>query len=304
MGYAINLKTVEANILDRTENADRFFKEIRKIPQLTQEEEQELFEVYHNGTPSEKEKAKEKIILANQRFVVSVAKKYSTQDNLLDHINECNIALINSIDKFDPSLGNKFVTFAVWQMRRKMNEYRTQVEEMVKKTNNTKTFHVISSAINDFTQENEREPTSEELLEIVNKKYGKKIKDTADLLELRMTRVDQFGDDEEDLSSLCDISDYNRASASVNAYNASVDREYMARLVESLLSSFSERDQMLIKMKFGLVERNGIKREFSVSEISDELGITKERVRQLEKELLVKLRKRYKTNIQKILGLS
>jgi RNA polymerase primary sigma factor len=301
MGLAVNIKA-ETGLVDRTENTERYYRDIKKYPLLTPEEEKELFIAMREGSECEKKAARDKIILANQRFVVSVAKKYSTTDTLLDHIEECNIALLECIDSFDVSVGTKFTTYAVWYMKTRMNEYRTRTEPFVKKPNYGKVFHCISAAINQFIQEHERSPYNDELLEIVNKKYGKKVKDKYDLLDIIKTRYDMSQDDEdEDYSP--DVTKFYAESATHNGYIEIEEDDSRKSAIEMMLSTLSPREEQFLRLKFGFYEsdKTGFKRELTYKEIGDEMGLTAERMRQMDKEIMKKLKARFKDKIQNFL---
>ena len=101
--------------------------------------------------------------------------------------------------------------------------------------------------------------------------------------------------------SFSDLMDYNRISSSVNEYEVESNADYNKKLIDSLLKLLNPREQKLIKMRFGLIEINGIKREFELTEIAEELNLTTERVRQLEGETLRKLRKEYGDRINDLL---
>ena len=301
MGLAVNIKA-ETGLVDRTENTERFYRDIKKYPLLTPEEEKELFIVMREGSESEKRAARDKIILANQRFVVSVAKKYSTTDTLLDHIEECNIALLECINSFDVNVGTKFTTYAVWYMKTRMNEYRTRTEPFIKRPNYGKVFHCISSAVNDFIQENERSPYNDELLEIINTKYGKKIKDKYDLLDLVETRYDMSqDDDDEDYSP--DVSKFYYESASHNGYIDIEDIDGRKSAIEAILSSLTPREEKFLRLKFGFYEpdKTGFKRELTFKEIAEQLELTTERVRQMDKEIMKKLKSKFKDKLKDFL---
>jgi RNA polymerase primary sigma factor len=162
---------------------------------------------------------------------------------------------------------------------------------------------VVSKVTNDFIQKYERFPTAEELKESINKKYKKKdIKDKNDLLDVHIARMDDVGGDSDDTNAnFRDLMDYNRISSSVNEYEITSTNDYNKKLIDSLLSILTPREQKLIKMRFGLIEINGIKREFELIEVAEELGITPERVRQLETSILLKLRKEYGNRINDLL---
>jgi RNA polymerase primary sigma factor len=183
----------------------------------------------------------------------------------------------------------------MWFIKRAINNYNNDISPIVRKTNLSKTFHVVSRVTNEFIQNNERNPTSDELKEQINKKYkAKDIKDKNDLLDIHIARMDDVGGDADDSNAnFTDLMDYNRISSSVNEYEVVSSDEYNKNLIDNLLKILAPREQKLIKMRFGLIEINGIKREFELSEVAEELSLTTERVRQLETEVLKKLRKAY-----------
>jgi RNA polymerase primary sigma factor len=294
MPLIINLKS-DTNIVDRSENTVRFYDDIKRYPILTKEEEEKWFRILSDGTEEEKKKAREYIWLCNQRLAISAAKKWANTDNLTDYINEANIGLAEAIDKFDITKGTKFCTYAMWFIKRAINNYNNDISPIVRKTNLSKTFHVVSRVTNEFIQNNERNPTSDELKEQINKKYkAKDIKDKNDLLDIHIARMDDVGGDADDSNAnFTDLMDYNRISSSVNEYEVVSSDEYNKNLIDNLLKILAPREQKLIKMRFGLIEVNGIKREFELSEVAEELSLTTERVRQLEAEVLKKLRKAY-----------
>ena len=160
---------------------------------------------------------------------------------------------------------------------------------------------MISKATNDFVQKFERNPTPEELLDIITTKYKKDIKDKNDLLDLKVSYVDEATSDESDTSNYGDIAAYNRASASYNEYEAVETNDFNKALVTSLLSTLTPRKQQIIKMRFGMYEESkGLVREYEREEIADKLGLTSERVRQLENEAMEEIRKEYISRMGKL----
>ncbi len=301
MSLAINLKT-DTGILERTENVTRYFDDVKRYPILTKEEEIKWFKLLRDGTESEKKKARDYIWLCNQRLVIASAKKWATAENLSDYINEANIGLADAIDRFDVSKDVKFCTYAVWFIKRAINRYNNEIAPMVHKTNHSKTYHVISKATNEFVQDNERNPTTEELKELINKNYNKNLKDKNDLLDVQISRMDELAAKKDSRETVSDvILDYNRISSSTNKYNEEENDEYNKSLVNSLLRCLKPREQKLIKMRFGMTKYNGMKRELEVSEIANELSLTTERVRQMEDTIIKKLKKAYGDNISKLL---
>jgi RNA polymerase sigma factor (sigma-70 family) len=158
----------------------------------------------------------------------------------------------------------------------------------------------MSKARNKFIQENEREPTTDELLEILNDVYGKGIKNKNDLLDINYASIDIDTSDDDDNYSGSDIVNYNRASASYNEYEKTETNEFNTKLISSLLTVLSPREQQVIKMRFGLYDDNGLHREYELNEIAEILGLTSERVRQLELEAMKTLREEYKNRLSEL----
>ena len=139
----INLKNRTSNIFTRTETLVKYYDDIRHYKLLSQEEEVQLFITLKEGDKKSKEKARITIVNANQRFVVAVAKKFGTNENLLDLISEGNIGLMEAIDRFDYTKGVRFSTFAVWYIRRAINFYNINHGSLVTKSNIAKRYRVI-----------------------------------------------------------------------------------------------------------------------------------------------------------------
>jgi RNA polymerase primary sigma factor len=142
-------------------------------------------------------------------------------------------------------------------------------------------------------QEFERTPTPEELLDIINEKYKKDIVDKNDLIPTHYASID-LGEANEDENFIGgDMVDYNRASASYNDYVEKENNDFDKKLVSSLLNKLSPRKKEIIKMRFGLFDDNGLNREYEREEIGQKLGLTAERVRQLEAEAMDEMKKEY-----------
>lgn len=298
MPLVVNLKA-DTGLVDRSENTIRFYEDIRKFPVMTREDEILWFDRLRHGTKSEQTQARQYIVNCNQRLVVAVAKKWANTDNLTDYINEANIGLMEAIDAFDPSKGNKFCSFAMWYLKRAITQYHTNTMSMIYKTNISKTYHLMSKVTNAFVQKNEREPTAEELMLAINSRYKQGIKDKHDLTQIEMTRID-FGDSEDTVGANSDILEYNRASACTNSYEEKQQREFNSKVVNSLLRVLSPKETEIIKMQFGLYEEHGLKRAYEMNEIADRIGLTQERVRQLSKKAIKKMKAAYEDSLKRL----
>jgi len=301
MGLVINLKA-DTGLVDRSENTTRFYKDIVDYPLLTKEEEIEWFEKMRNApTQAERKAARDHIWLCNQRLVIAAAKKWAKTETLMDYVNEANFGLNEAIENFDPNKNVKFASYAMWFVLRAINAYTNGALQLVKRTNFSKTFHVISKATNDFIQEFERNPTPEELLDVITTKYKKDIKDKNDLLDLKVSYVDESSNDDDEPSNYGDMAAYNRASASYNDYEQTETDDFNKRMVTSMLAKLSPRKQQILKMRFGMYEESkGLRREYEREEIADRLGLTSERVRQLENEAMEEIRKEYISRMGKL----
>lgn len=292
----VNLKSPSTDYFERTETLMRYYEDIRRYDVLSKEEEIALFDMLNNGSKIEKETAKEKLINCNQRFVVAVAKRFATNDNILDLINEGNLGLIEALNEFDSSKGVKFTTWAVWYIRRAINLYCINYGTIVRKTNLSQTYHVVSQATNKFIQQEYRQPTLEELAEILKEDYEVDIKNLNDIIETKVSSIDEGFNTDDDGSNIGEMTLYNAYSASANDYERISANDFNNKLISNMLLKLPEREREIIKMVFGI----GYDREYELQEIAPKVGLTIERVRQLKSEILGRLKKEYKSVINTI----
>lgn len=294
----VNFKSND-KYFERTDTLVSYYKDIRRFDGMIKPEDEELlFEFYKNGTKDEREEARKLIIEGNQRFVVSMARAYATNYNLMDLINEGNIGLMEAIDAFDPNIqvnGKtvKFITFAIHYIRRAITQYKVNNDSIVRKNNISKTYHVLSQVRSKFLQENGRQPTSEELKEIVNKEYNLKIRNSSDMWDLRVTYIDEDEGDGEDDSNIGNLNLFNSYSANGNSYEKTESNDYNKAMVTSLLKVLTPREQKVIKMAFGIGEY----RELTNDEIAERIGLTTERIRQMRTSILKRLQEEFKKKV-------
>lgn len=283
----LNLKNTTAFYVERTPLVVQYFKDIKKWPPLDEEEETALLHTIKTSkVQSEVDAAKQKLIMSNQLLVASIARKFNVVEKFLDLINIGTIALDTAIENFKEGLNAKFSTYATSYVYRDMSQYLRDCDPLVRKTNVSKTYHYVNQARSKFYQENEREPTNEELTEILNRDYNQNIKDPFDVQEITFMSIDQPVDSEDDETTLEDVNTYNDYTASSIEYESSETSEYNSFLTKSLLSVLSEREQTIIKKSFGIGEL----REYEPIEIAKEMGLTPERVRQIKTAAMAKLK--------------
>lgn len=258
-----------------------YLREIGKIPLLNAEEELELA---HRVIAGDK-RAKDKMAEANMRLVVSIAKRYSGRGlDFLDLIQEGNTGLLRAVEKFDPDKGFKFSTYATWWIRQAITRAIADQARTIRiPVHMVETINKLLRTQRRMTQELNREPTIEELakeLDMEPEKVEYVIKIKQDISSLD-AGVGRDGDEED--SVLGDfIEDEDTVSPEDSATN-----QLLKEQVNDVLSSLSDREQKIVRMRFGL--DNG--KSHTLEEVGQEFAVTRERIRQIEAKALAKLRK-------------
>ena len=258
-----------------------YLREIGKIPLLSAEEEMDLARRIVEGD----KKAKDKMAEANMRLVVSIAKRYSGRGlDFLDMIQEGNTGLLRAVEKFDPDKGFKFSTYATWWIRQAITRAIADQARTIRiPVHMVETINKLLRTQRRMTQELNREPTIEELskeldMEPEKIEYVIKIKQDISSLDAGVGR-----DGEDDDSVLQDfIVDEDTVSPEDSASN-----QLLKEQVQEILSSLSDREQKIVRMRFGL--DNG--KNHTLEEVGQEFAVTRERIRQIEAKALAKLRK-------------
>lgn len=293
--HVVNLTSTNTSILTRSDSLVRFYHDVRKYKIMSVEEETEWVSLYKNGNSDEKECAKNELINSNIRFVIAMAKKYGNESNLLDLINEGVIAMIEALEKFDPTVGIRFLSYAVWYVRREINTFCMKQNNVVRKNNLSLTYHAISKATNDFVQKEFRQPTLEELQEILMDEYNINIKNINDILETRISSIDERYDDDDD-TSIGDILLFNNNTCGTNEYDNISNDDFNKKFLSSLFKILSERETTIIKMVYGI----GYNKQYELREIADELNMSYERVRQLKYSIIEKMKTHAKKLMEKL----
>ena len=277
------MKQKTAIITKQTPEIEAYLRSIRKYQPLSQEEENEVFKMYHSNDPDAKKKAIDTLVKANQRFIFSLAKDYAKGDEtkVLDYVNEGSIGIINAIDKFDQTRGFKFISFAVWYIRQAMTNYAQTTDLFLRKSNNAKIGNNILKIRTAFFQENHREPTTDEIKEALAKK-GIKIKEDKDLEDVVRNSLDSVWGDE---STFENNPRYIQHSAIQNEYEKEMDDEDNKSVVGKLLQTLDERSQLVIKQLFGI----GYESPVDIEVVAENLGLTPTRVGQIKNAALKKL---------------
>ena len=256
-------------------------REIGKIPLLTAEEELALAQKVVSGD----KRAKDKMAEANMRLVVSIAKRYSGRGlDFLDLIQEGHTGLLRAVEKFDPDKGFKFSTYATWWIRQAITRAIADQARTIRiPVHMVETINKLLRTQRRMTQELNREPTIDELakeLEMEPEKVEYVIKIKQDISSLD-AGVGRDGDEDESV-----LGDFIEDEDSVTP-EESAATQLLKEQVQSVLSTLSDREQKIIKMRFGL---DGGK-SHTLEEVGQEFAVTRERIRQIEAKALAKLRK-------------
>ena len=255
---------------------DKYLQEIGREELVTPDEEVELAQRIRKGD----QEALEKLTRANLRFVVSVAKQYQNQGlSLPDLINEGNLGLIKAAEKFDETRGFKFISYAVWWIRQSILQALAEQSRIVRlPLNQVGSLNKINKALTRFEQENERQPTNEELSEMIDVPKDK-ISDTL-RVGSRHVSVDAPFVEGEDNSLLDVLPNDDSPSADRGLVNESLNTE-----IERALSTLTDREREIVKSFFGI----GCQ-EMTLEEIGERFGLTRERVRQIKEKAIRRLK--------------
>ncbi len=269
-----------------TLSLDKYLHEIGKVELLSAEKEVELAKRIKKGD----REALETLIKANLRFVVSVSKQYQNQGlSLPDLINEGNLGLIKAAERFDETRGFKFISYAVWWIRQSILQALAEQARIVRlPLNKIGSINKINKAFNKLEQEFQREPTVDEIAEIMDIK--------PDLIEDSMN---SSGTHVSMDAPLRDEEGNNLYDVMLNEDSPKPDDDLMdsslRQEIERSLATLGEREAEILRYYFGL---KGYQ-QHTLEEIGDEFGLTRERVRQIKEKAIKKLKNQYRNRLLK-----
>ena len=268
---------ISKQITDRNAGTlDKYLADIAKESLLTTDEEVELAQKIKAGDQA----ALDKLVRANLRFVVSVAKQYQNQGlSLQDLINEGNLGLVKAAQRFDETRGFKFISYAVWWIRQSILQAVAEQARIIRlPMNQVGALAKVKKAVSLLEQKLERRPTLKEISEL-----GMPEDKVDQLLNLnsRAVSTDAPLDDEDDSNFL----DVYVAEDEVQTDSA-VEQESTSKAIRKSLDMLNEKERTIICMYFGL----GTSREYSLEEIAMKLDISRERTRQIRDRALKRLK--------------
>ena len=269
-----------------SKSLDKYLQDISKIPLITADEEVELAQRIKKGD----QRALEKLVNANLRFVVSVAKQYQNQGlKLPDLINEGNAGLVKAAKRFDETRGFKFISYAVWWIRQAILSALAEQARIVRlPLNKIGSINKINKAYSSLEQENERPPVPEEIA----KRLDISVSNVKQSLKVSGRHVSMDAPLKEgETSNLYDVVKSNESprpdnGLMENSLNIEVNRA---------LDTLSPREAAVIKHYYGISQ----KQPMSLQEIGDQFGLTRERVRQIKEKGIRRLRHTSKSKVLK-----
>ncbi|MCF0182148.1 MAG: RNA polymerase sigma factor RpoD/SigA [Muribaculaceae bacterium] len=270
---------------------DKYLQEIGRKELITVDEEVELAQKIREGGP-EGQKALDKLVSANLRFVVSVAKQYQNQGlSLPDLIDEGNLGLIKAAQKFDETRGFKFISYAVWWIRQSILQALAEQSRIVRlPLNQVGSLNKIGKALSRFEQENERRPSAEELAEQLDVPVDK-ISDTMKVSGRHVSVDAPFVDGED--NSLLDVIPNDDSPMA----DFSLNQESLSKEVNRALDQLNPRESEILKMFFGI----GCQ-EMTLEEIGAKFDLTRERVRQIKEKAIRRLKGQKSKLLKSYLG--
>lgn len=292
--YRVDCSSKTSIYVNRDNIIDAYFNEVRRFPLLSEDEERELFEQLHNApTKEEREKAKNKLIESNLRFVISIAKKLGTPETFLDLVSEGNIGLIKAIEKFDIEKDYHLITYALSWIVAYIKNYQILQQNAVVPPNALKLHNYVKNVTKDFFAKNERNPTPHEIADMVRERFDFKITNLEDVELGRMISIDEkYGviDDDET------VEDSNMYLERTNSNNIEddIDKDYKLHKLNFFLGKLDEREQFIVKRHYGI----GCEQEsFDTIGLQLEPMLGGERVRQIC-NLAVKKMRNYKRMVK------
>ena len=272
---------IQKSITNRNSEAlDKYLVEIGRAPMVSIDEEIELAQIIKKGGRAA-ERAKNRLVEANLRFVVSVTKQYQHQGlTLTDLIDEGNIGLIKAAERFDETRGFKFISYAVWWIRQSILQAIAEQSRIVRlPLNQVGSLNKVNQESNRFEQENQRRPSVEELAQrtgIDEEKISQSMAASGHHVSIDAP----FGEDDD--NSMVDV----MASGEDSRTDKHVDHESMAMELRQVLDKvLKDREKQIVCACFGIGET-----EKGLEEIGDKMGLTRERVRQIREKSITKLR--------------
>ena len=285
----INIKRFGVKYFDH-EVSSRYLSDIRKYSVPTAEEEHELILRIQSGDES----ARNELIVRNQRFIFAMAKGFAVNaEEIGDYVSEGNVGMIDAINRgFDLSRGIRFMSYAVWYIRRSMRAYLMN-KTLVRKTNQSKIGNKVEKIKYKFMNEKGTVPTVEETIDLLNEMYNIKVSEQ----DIRDMNIISINDELNEDYMVEDDSEYNKATASNNQYEDDIENEYLKYKVDLLLKYINKypKEKEVIKMLFGV----GYDRAYTNIEVGEMFAMKDVEVESLKRKIISYLKRKVTSNSAK-----
>ena len=272
------LKITKSITNRESQSLEKYLQEIGKVELITPEEEVKLATLIKQGD----QRALDRLTKANLRFVVSVAKQYQNQGlSLPDLINEGNLGLIKAAQRFDETRGFKFISYAVWWIRQSILQALAEQARIVRlPLNKVGLTNRIQKAFSQLEQQYEREPSAEELAEVLNMDI-EEVSSTLGINARHVSMDSPLSEGEE--NTLIDVLENPNAEKTDNEldHNESLKTE-----IDRSLKTLTDRQKEVICFFFGI----GVDHPMSLEDIGERFNLTRERVRQIKDKAITKLK--------------
>ena len=272
------LKITKSITNRESQSLEKYLQEIGKVELITPEEEVKLATLIKQGC----QKSLDRLTKANLRFVVSVAKQYQNQGlSLPDLINEGNLGLIKAAQRFDETRGFKFISYAVWWIRQSILQALAEQSRIVRlPLNKVGLTNRIQKAYSLLEQQYEREPSAEELAEVLEMDL-EEVASTLGINSRHVSMDSPLSEGEE--NTLIDILENPNAEKTDNELD---HKESLKTEIDRSLKTLTERQKEVICFFFGI----GVDHPMSLEDIGDKFNLTRERVRQIKDKAITKLK--------------
>lgn len=278
-----SIHTDYSTITFKTRAINDFLADIDRYKLLTPEEEVELFEQYNNGD----EKAGDKIICANLRFVYNVCAKFQNNGNILDLINCGVIGMKKALASFDAKRGLKFISYAVFQIRSEITNYYKDCHYLIRRPHTVSKYtEKVVEARDKFFQENEYIPTLEQLQEMLENEYNAHVIEKSDLIQSEFISFDRPIDNEGGTGSRIDeVGNIALTASSQNEYEEKEEDEDNKRLIAFLMEGLAEREKIIINL---------ILEGYTFEKIADRFDVSGNNIRMIYQKAIDRMKKRGK----------
>ena len=263
-------------LTDYTETLGAYFSDVRKYKKLTVDEISDLFKRIRGVDEQDADKARETLVCASQRFVISIARCYGMLADISELISEGNVGLMKAIEKYDPESKFVFVTYAAFGVRKYMLKYISDTKPQIRRSNSIRYTTYHNKAFNTFFCENGRNPSEEELSGFIKERYGAIIS-PSDLTPISYTMVGGSSDE------------YLYGGANDNYTTQWINGEYEERDIEQLLKTLNEHEKDVILSYFGV----GREIPESFSCIASRCNVSETKVKQTYHKALKKIKDSY-----------